>query len=140
MTQYIIPNYLPVFLPKELWEFIFHWKWQLETKDIRKEYILKIINKRSWKRYTTNKDYYPCIKSWVITGDTYAPDGPLKVIKVRPKCGIELLNYPFENQYLRPDSVFYSAINLYKHITENLGITCYKNMSWCKMMKLLRTV
>ena len=58
MTQYIIPNDLPVILPKELWEFIFHWKWQLETKDIRKEYILKIINKRSWKRYTTNKDYY----------------------------------------------------------------------------------
>ena len=54
-------------------------------------------------------------------------------IIIKPKCGIELLN--------RNSSVLKGTHkNLYKYLTENLGLVCSKTLDWNKMVKLLRTV
>ena len=154
---FTIPKWLPDnILPTELWAIIFHWKWRLEMKRNHKDIILKSIHKELALKLAYEARYLPVTNGGVrmngscdesilpleveysyISGDyLYAWLGHPRFhedIIIKPKCGIELLN--------RNSSVLKGTHkNLYKYLTENLGLVCSKTLDWNKMVKLSRTV
>jgi len=154
---FTIPKWIPEnILPSELWTIIFCWKWRLEMRSFHKKIILKSIHKELSLKIPTDEPRYLGATFGVkmnglydeailplegeysyISGDylsTWLGHPRFnEVIIIKPKCGIELLN--------RNSSVLKGTHkNLYKYLTENLGLVCSKTLDWNKMVKLLRTV
>ena len=153
---FTIPKWLPYNIPPELWAIIFCWKWKLEMKDIHKALIEKTSNIHTnyvvddIENYLMGYSFYDIHpdrnsgNDWVKSELSYEGvkegDPPFsngsEIVKVYPKCGIELILPSF--------GMFYCILNdisgIRSYLATNLGINCQKNTTYYQMIKLLRTI
>ena len=147
---FTIPNWLPPYIPPELWTIIFCWKWRLEMTSILHEIHWSGIGEETYcgavacrqrRTYYPNKVFCYNLHEYINTGNKFTVfNGSRDIgnrIDIVPKCGIKFL---LDQSEVPRNWTYGDYCVLHKHITVDLGIACLDTTEWMDMIKLLRTV